>query len=61
LAKAVKRPALLPVPAAALTLLLGEAATLIVEGQRVIPHKTMLVGFQFTYPDIDAALAQVLS
>jgi uncharacterized protein len=60
LAKAVKRPALLPVPAFALQALLGEAAILALEGQKVLPKKAEQGGFQFQYPAIDLALAQIV-
>ncbi|MFN5726119.1 MAG: TIGR01777 family oxidoreductase [Pseudanabaena sp.] len=59
-AKAIKRPAFLPVPAAALILIFGEGATVLLDGQRVLPHKAEIYKFTFQYPDIDAALAQIL-
>ncbi len=60
-AKAIKRPAFLPVPAAALILLFGEAATVILDGQRVVPHKAEINKFSFKYPDIDTALSQIFA
>jgi len=60
-AKAIKRPAFLPVPAAALILLFGEAATVILDGQRVVPHKAEINKFSFKYPDIDTALGQIFA
>jgi uncharacterized protein (TIGR01777 family) len=60
-AKAIKRPAFLPVPAAALILLFGEAATVILDGQRVVPHKAEIDKFPFQYPDIDTALNQIFA
>ncbi|CAN1212833.1 TIGR01777 family oxidoreductase [Tumidithrix helvetica PCC 7403] len=60
LAKVVGRPALLPVPAAALLILLGESATLILGGQKVLPQKATLNRFSFTYPDLESALRQIL-
>jgi len=59
LAKAIKRPAFLPVPAAALILVLGEAATVLLDGHRVVPHKAEVNKFSFKYPDIDTALGQI--
>lgn len=61
LAKAIKRPAFVPVPAAALILLFGEAATVLLDGQRVVPHKAQINKFTFQYPDIDSALTQIFS
>ncbi len=60
-AKAIKRPAFLPVPAAALILLFGEAATVILDGQRVVPHKAEINKFSFKHPDIDTALSQIFA
>ncbi|MDX2255423.1 MAG: TIGR01777 family oxidoreductase [Pseudanabaenaceae cyanobacterium bins.39] len=61
LAKAVKRPAFLPVPAAALILVFGEGATVLLDGQKVLPQAAQNYQFKFQYPEIDAALAQILS
>lgn len=61
LAKACDRPAFLPVPSVALQLALGEAAILVLEGQKVLPKKAEQNQFQFQYPDIDSALAEVLA
>jgi uncharacterized protein len=59
LAKAINRPALLPVPAFALQTLLGEASILALEGQKVLPKKAEMSNFQFQYPAIELALAQI--
>jgi len=41
-------------------LLLGEMAdALILSGQRVLPAKATRSGFEFRYPDLDAALQQI--
>lgn len=58
-AKAIKRPALLPVPAAALILVFGEGATVLLDGQKVLPKKADLNKFAFKYPKIDLALNQL--
>ncbi|MEI6328213.1 MAG: TIGR01777 family oxidoreductase [Pseudanabaena sp. ELA645] len=60
-AKALKRPAFLPVPAAALILLFGESAIVLLDGQRVLPKKAEINKFVFSYPDIDSALEQVFA
>ncbi len=60
-AKAIKRPAFLPVPAAALILVFGEGASVLLDGQRVVPHKAEINQFAFQYPDIDAALGQIFA
>ena len=56
LARALKRPALFPVPALALRALLGEGAIVALEGQRVLPKRTLELGYRFLYPQIDGAL-----
>jgi uncharacterized protein (TIGR01777 family) len=60
-AKAINRPAFLPVPAAALILIFGDGATVLLDGQRVLPHKAEINRFSFKYPDIDTALAQIFA
>jgi hypothetical protein len=60
-AKAIKRPAFLPVPAAALILLFGEGAIVLLDGQRVLPQKAKINKFVFSYPDIDSALEQIFA
>lgn len=56
LGRALHRPALVPAPSFALTLMLGEMARpLVLDGQRVIPARAKGLGFRFRYPDIDQA------
>lgn len=51
------RPAMLPVPAFALTALFGEmASATILGGQRVLPARLQEAGFRFQYPDLASAL-----
>jgi uncharacterized protein (TIGR01777 family) len=59
LAEAVHRPALIPVPAFALRLALGEMADVVLASQRAIPDAAQRAGFVFEHPDIFTALAQV--
>jgi len=50
-----------PVPAFAMRLLVGEMASeLLLQGQRVIPAALEQAGFDFSYPDIDSALDDIL-
>jgi uncharacterized protein (TIGR01777 family) len=60
LAKAVKRPAFFPVPPFMLRLVFGESAEILTTGQRVLPAKALAAGYAFSYPEIGAALAQIL-
>ena len=51
LGRVLHRPAIVPAPAFALRLLLGEMADgLILNGQRVLPGTATLNGFEFNYP-----------
>ncbi len=60
LAAAISRPALLPVPASLLKLLLGEMSLLVLGSQRVLPERLLEYGFTFKYPTLDRALLQAL-
>jgi uncharacterized protein (TIGR01777 family) len=55
LGRALHRPRLVPAPAFALKLIVGEMADSIVTGQRVIPARAQALGYHFRYPDIDQA------
>ncbi|MCP4595576.1 TIGR01777 family oxidoreductase [Neptuniibacter sp.] len=59
LGRVMHRPAILPMPAYAMKLLLGEGAELLLEGQRVYPEKLLQVGYKFKYPDLEEALASI--
>jgi uncharacterized protein len=61
LARALDRPAVLPVPALALKLLFGEMAQVLLASQRVIPEGALHAGFSFRYPEIGAALRHCFS
>jgi len=56
LAKVLHRPAILPMPAFILKLMLGEMADLLLTGQRVIPAKLQHAGFMFKYAQLSDAL-----
>ncbi len=60
LGHALHRPSFLPAPAPAVRLLLGEMATVVLDGQRVVPKKAQTLGFPFAFPRIDAALRDVV-
>jgi len=62
LAAAVKRPALLPVPTLAARLAFGEFADEgLLASARVAPKKLLESGFEFQYPELGMALAQLLT
>lgn len=60
LAKALRRPALLPAPAWALRLLLGDFAGVILASQRAVPRALLESGFRFRYPTLELALGELL-
>jgi len=60
LAKVMRRPYWLPVPAFALRLLLGEMSTLVLEGQYVLPKRLQGLGFRFRFETAEAALGDIL-
>lgn len=61
LAAAVKRPAVLPAPAFALKLALGEMSSMLLGGQRASPQKIQDAGFRFRYPALGDALRASIS
>ena len=61
LAAALHRPAMFFVPGFALRLALGEMATMVLTGQRVVPAAAETAGFSFQYPDLAPALAGLLA
>ena len=56
LAKAVHRPAILPAPAFALRLALGELSRVMLDSVRVIPKLALSNGYPFRYPNVEAGL-----
>jgi uncharacterized protein (TIGR01777 family) len=61
LAHRLHRPAFFVAPDFVLRLAMGERAALMLEGQRVLPANLTDAGFQFKYPKLDSALANLLS
>ena len=61
LAAAMRRPALFPVPALALQIILGRemADTMLLEGQQALPAKALQLGYRFAFPAIGPALRDV--
>jgi len=61
LARAVHRPAVAAVPPLALTIALGEFATVgVLAGQRVVPQVLSTAGFSWQHSTVDSALGWVL-
>ncbi len=62
LGRQVRRPAVLPVPAVAITLALGEfGRSSVLAGQRAIPARLEASGYRFTHPDLGSALQAALA
>lgn len=59
IARALGRPHWLPVPEFALKAALGDKSRLVLEGQRVLPKVLQQHGFEFAYPDLRSALADI--
>ncbi len=60
LAKYLRRPAFFTVPKFALKLIYGEAAGMLTTGAKVISTRLPGEGFQFKFPDIDSAIADLV-
>ena len=62
LARAVNRPAIIPLPAFILRLVMGREAAneTLLTSQRAIPEKLAAHGFKFQHPQIETALKQLL-
>ena len=61
LAAALHRPAIFPVPAVALKLLLGEMSEVVLCSQRVIPEAALRAGFEFRFTEVGQALRQIFA
>ncbi|MDM5270571.1 TIGR01777 family oxidoreductase [Sulfurovum sp. zt1-1] len=60
LGKVLHRPTVIPLPKFVLRVLFSEGATVLTEGQRVIPERLLENHFTFKYPTIEEALREVL-
>lgn len=61
LGRALHRPALLPVPGAALRVLYGDMAEIVTTGVRAVPARALVLGYEFAHPDLDEALRTALA
>ncbi|MFZ0618193.1 MAG: TIGR01777 family oxidoreductase [Candidatus Acidiferrales bacterium] len=59
-ARVLNRPAIFPVPALALRVLLGELAKALLASQRAKPEKLSAAGFEFRHPALEPALRELL-
>lgn len=56
----MRRPYWAPAPAFMLRLVLGEMSTLVLDGQKVIPERLLVSGFQYRFADLRSALLDLL-
>jgi len=61
LGAALHRPAIFPVPALALRVILGEMASVLLASQRVLPKAAESTGYRFEFPDLGGALRDLSS
>ncbi len=56
IARVLRRPSWLPLPAFIMRLMFGEVATLLLEGQRAVPERLRELGYAFRFPTLEGAL-----
>ncbi|MEO1372874.1 MAG: TIGR01777 family oxidoreductase [Cyanobacteria bacterium J06635_10] len=56
----INRPSWLPVPSFAIEAMLGDGAVVVLEGQKVLPQRTLASGFRYEYSDLKPALKEIL-
>eukprot|EP00252_Welwitschia_mirabilis_P027597 TRINITY_DN9503_c0_g1_i3.p1 TRINITY_DN9503_c0_g1~~TRINITY_DN9503_c0_g1_i3.p1 ORF type:complete len:161 (+),score=33.07 TRINITY_DN9503_c0_g1_i3:583-1065(+) len=61
LGRVTGRPSWLPVPEFAVKAVLGEGASIVLDGQKVLPKRAEELGFKFRYPHISDALKAIFS
>jgi hypothetical protein len=61
LGSVLRRPTILPAPAVALKLALGEMSGLLLNGQRAIPARLQAEGFEFRFTDLEPALKDAVT
>jgi NAD dependent epimerase/dehydratase family enzyme len=60
LGRALHRPAIFPTPGFMLRLMLGEVASVVTTGQKVIPRRTLDSGYDYKFTDLDLALQDIV-
>jgi uncharacterized protein (TIGR01777 family) len=61
LGRALRRPAVLPVPGLALEALYGDMAQLVTASRRVVPKRLGELGYEYRHPNLDEALRTALA
>jgi uncharacterized protein (TIGR01777 family) len=60
LGRALRRPAVMPVPRVALQVLYGQMEQIVTTGQRAVPRAALAHGFAYRHPQLDEALQAAL-
>ncbi|MEW5859762.1 MAG: TIGR01777 family oxidoreductase [Cyanobacteriota bacterium] len=60
LGEVLNRPSWLPVPSFVLEGLLGDGAQVVLEGQQVLPKRTLSQSFEYQYPTLKPALTEIV-
>ncbi len=60
LGRVLRRPAFAPAPAFAIRAAMGEMASLVLDGQKVLPAKATALGFRFRFGSLEPALRDLL-
>jgi uncharacterized protein (TIGR01777 family) len=58
--RVLSRPSLLPAPAAAIRIAVGEMASVVLSSQRVLPRRALELGYRFRFPEVEGALRDLL-
>lgn len=61
LGRALHRPSFMKAPGFGIRVMLGEVATVVTTGQRVVPKKALDAGYVFKFTEVEAALRTVLA
>ncbi|XP_006903317.1 PREDICTED: epimerase family protein SDR39U1 [Elephantulus edwardii] len=62
LGAALGRPAFIPLPSAVVQAVFGrERAIMLLEGQKVVPRRTLATGYQYSYPKLEDALKDAVA
>ncbi|XP_060031257.1 epimerase family protein SDR39U1 isoform X1 [Erinaceus europaeus] len=62
LGAALGRPAFIPLPSAVVQAVFGrERAVMLLEGQKVVPRRTLAAGYRYSFPELRAALREVVA
>jgi uncharacterized protein (TIGR01777 family) len=61
LAKALKRPSIIPIPSFAVKVVAGEMAQVILSGRKALPKKILDAGYKFRFENVQTAWNDILS